>query len=289
MIVILLFLTLHFSLLLIAHLALQRTTNMNGKEAKHCSLCFHNGEPEDFYSSHNLKTRDGKIVTCPVLRKFVCNICGATGDVAHTIRYCPFNKDGAFSSGASLPQLKTRRNAAGNFSSRRMVCHPLPSTCWAQDAAQVEVRKRELEASKVREVHQARQPVAMRTFVSKSSPPGTAGHFSTANVGASSGYNPYSGGHSYAPRPRGGLQAAGSRAMANNVHNHVWLSTKKVDPGVDQFYHRNFYPCNTSVGSGLFANNFQAGWGFSALESKVEDVGKLLEELRMGTTAVEGW
>ena len=77
--------------------------------------------------------------------------------------------------------------------------------------------------------------------------------------------------------------------MANSVHNHVWLSTKKVVPGLDQFCHRIFYPCNTSVGSGLFANNFQAGWGFSALESKVEDVGKLLEELRMGTTAVEGW
>ena len=77
--------------------------------------------------------------------------------------------------------------------------------------------------------------------------------------------------------------------MANNGHNRVWLSTKKVVPGLDQFFHRNFYPCNTSVGSGLFANNFQAGWGFSALESKVEDVGKLLEELRMGTTAVEGW
>ena len=22
---------------------------MNGKEVKHCSLCFHNGEPEEFY------------------------------------------------------------------------------------------------------------------------------------------------------------------------------------------------------------------------------------------------
>jgi len=276
-------------LLIIFVIVLERASKMNGKEVKHCSLCFHNGEPEDFYSSHNLKTRDGKIVTCPVLRKFVCNICGATGDVAHTIRYCPFNKDGAFNSGASLPQLKTRRNAAGNFSTRRMVCHPLPSNCWAQDSAQAEARKRELEAPKVHEVYQARQPVAMRTFVSKSSPPGTAGHFSTANAGASSGYNPYSGGHSFAPLPRSGLQAAGSRAMANNGHHQMWLSTKKVVPGLDQIFHRNFYPRNTSVGSGLFANNFQAGWGFSALESKVEDVGRLLEELRMGTTAVEGW
>ena len=91
-------------------------------------------------SSHNLKTPDGRIVTCPVLRKYVCNLCGACGDNAHTVRfdvteisgyfrclasmrnisrYCPLNKDGVFSRGASLPQLKTRRNAAGNFSNRR--------------------------------------------------------------------------------------------------------------------------------------------------------------------------
>ena len=36
-------------------------------------------------------------------------------------RYCPLNKEGIYSFGASLPQLKTRKNAAGNFSNRR---------CW---------------------------------------------------------------------------------------------------------------------------------------------------------------
>ena len=59
--------------------------------------------------------------------------------------------------GASLLQLKTRRNAAGNFSSRRcrvkwyvgeeclisttrMLCHPLPSSCRAWDEVHAEVR-----------------------------------------------------------------------------------------------------------------------------------------------------
>ena len=57
-------------------------------------------------------------------------------------------------------------------------------------------KRQQLEASKVREVHQARQPVAIRTFVNKSSPPGTAGHLSAVNARASSGYNMYFGGHS---------------------------------------------------------------------------------------------
>ena len=65
-------------------------------------------------------------------------------------RYWPLNNGGAFSKGASVPQLQTRRNADGNFSSCRcpvnwfigegcfistirMLCHPLPSSCGAWD------------------------------------------------------------------------------------------------------------------------------------------------------------
>ena len=67
-------------------------------------------------------------------------------------------------------------------------------------------------------------------------------------------------------------------------------SSKKVVSGAEQYFYRNFYRNNTSFGSaGILARKMQAGWGCSVLESKVEDVGKLLEELRMGTTAVEGW
>jgi len=70
----------------------------------------------------------------------------------------------------------------------------------------------------------------------------------------------------------------------------VGLSTKKVFSGPEQYFYRNFHPNNnSSVSAGTLARKMQAGWGFSVLESKVEDVGKLLEELRMGTTAVEGW
>ena len=73
---------------------------------KFCSLCHRNGESEMIYRSHCLKDPEGRVVTCPVLRKFTCTLCGATGDGAHTLRYCPLNKDGAYNSGASLADLK---------------------------------------------------------------------------------------------------------------------------------------------------------------------------------------
>lgn len=53
-----------------------------------CGFCKQNGESADIYRSHSLKSRDGKII-CPILRTYTCPICDATGDFAHTRRYCP--------------------------------------------------------------------------------------------------------------------------------------------------------------------------------------------------------
>merc|ERR1712142_707427 len=92
-----------------------------------CKFCYSNGEAESQYRTHKLKNSSG-LVTCPVLRSFTCPICKATGDFAHTQRYCPRNKDGRYNSGASLSELKRRKNAAGNFpsSKKKMTC-PVPS------------------------------------------------------------------------------------------------------------------------------------------------------------------
>ncbi|VDK84163.1 unnamed protein product [Dibothriocephalus latus] len=53
-----------------------------------CVFCRNNHETFEIYSSHRVKDRDGR-VTCPILRNIVCPICSATGDAAHTVRFCP--------------------------------------------------------------------------------------------------------------------------------------------------------------------------------------------------------
>ncbi|XP_078449063.1 uncharacterized protein LOC144717541 isoform X1 [Lampetra planeri] len=70
-----------------------------------CSFCLTNGATERVYGSHDLRDTAGR-VSCPVLRAYTCPQCGQSGDVAHTLKYCPLSQ------GKVLP-LHTARNACG--------------------------------------------------------------------------------------------------------------------------------------------------------------------------------
>uniref|UniRef100_A0A3Q3J6E0 Nanos-type domain-containing protein n=1 Tax=Monopterus albus TaxID=43700 RepID=A0A3Q3J6E0_MONAL len=65
-------------------------TSSHGTSSEYCRLCKQNGESQRVYLSHRLKSDDGKVI-CPILRKYTCPICKATGDYAHTLRYCRLN------------------------------------------------------------------------------------------------------------------------------------------------------------------------------------------------------
>ncbi|KAG6465030.1 hypothetical protein O3G_MSEX014891 [Manduca sexta] len=58
---------------------------------KVCTFCRKNGETPLVYTTHTVKQMVGEknIVSCPILRSHVCSTCGASGDDAHTITYCP--------------------------------------------------------------------------------------------------------------------------------------------------------------------------------------------------------
>lgn len=60
----------------------------NGGRVKLCTFCRTNGEVEQIYMSHSLKDSSDRI-TCPILQRYVCPDCGATGEKTHTKKYCP--------------------------------------------------------------------------------------------------------------------------------------------------------------------------------------------------------
>ncbi|KAM8704111.1 hypothetical protein ACLKA7_008682 [Drosophila subpalustris] len=68
----------------------KRFVNGKAKELvnRHCVFCENNNEPEALVNSHSVRDSYGRVL-CPKLRTYVCPICGASGDSAHTIKYCP--------------------------------------------------------------------------------------------------------------------------------------------------------------------------------------------------------
>ncbi|KAH1020418.1 hypothetical protein HUJ04_010086 [Dendroctonus ponderosae] len=60
-----------------------------------CRFCLKNGEPKELVTSHFTRSSNGN-VTCPILRRYVCEICGATGSYSHTRKYCPFYNPRAY-------------------------------------------------------------------------------------------------------------------------------------------------------------------------------------------------
>ena len=53
-----------------------------------CQFCRANGAPVSQVVTHRLRAANG-LVSCPILRTYVCPHCKATGDFAHTQSYCP--------------------------------------------------------------------------------------------------------------------------------------------------------------------------------------------------------
>ncbi|XP_059172465.1 nanos homolog 3-like [Physella acuta] len=75
----------------------------------HCVFCKNNKEQDKVYNTHLVKNSKGD-TTCPILAKYSCPKCYATGTKAHTIKYCPYNDHGL---GVMDCLLKTPRNGAG--------------------------------------------------------------------------------------------------------------------------------------------------------------------------------
>ncbi|XP_026485066.1 uncharacterized protein LOC113392733 [Vanessa tameamea] len=93
---------------------LQLATPSKQIEEMECRFCKNNGERESYYRSHRLRVR-GR-VSCPVLRAYRCRRCGARGDHAHTLKYCPLaTADERMKSAAMLRSVRLasgRRRAA---------------------------------------------------------------------------------------------------------------------------------------------------------------------------------
>merc|ERR1712129_15215 len=88
----------------------------NSRSSDQCGFCKRNGEIPEIYQAHRLSDSQGRVL-CPQLRVLVCDLCGATGDTAHTRNYCPSNLQ---ASRVALPTLlkSTPRQSDGRWRRR---------------------------------------------------------------------------------------------------------------------------------------------------------------------------
>lgn len=63
------------------------------RPGRECKFCKNNGETSSLFRSHVLRNPATGQLVCPILRSHVCEICGGTGDDAHTRNYCPRLKE----------------------------------------------------------------------------------------------------------------------------------------------------------------------------------------------------
>ncbi|CAG5130591.1 unnamed protein product [Candidula unifasciata] len=87
-----------------------RTCPVRPKKHQVCVFCKNNKEREEVYTSHMLKDSLDRVI-CPILSKYTCPVCYATGANAHTKKYCP-KYDGI--STVNL-LLQTPRNCSGKY------------------------------------------------------------------------------------------------------------------------------------------------------------------------------
>lgn len=86
------------------------------KPGRECKFCKNNGEPIKEYRSHILRNPTTGALICPVLRGHICEVCGATGDFAHTRNYCPnLKNENRLSCAIPVSLKKTRRQSDGQL------------------------------------------------------------------------------------------------------------------------------------------------------------------------------
>jgi hypothetical protein len=85
-----------------------------GRRKRQCNLCAKNGPTLAFVSSHYLHDPETKVVQCPILRKYRCEFCNATGEFAHTRKYCPLVRmQAANTQSTAVPLMSTQWQSDG--------------------------------------------------------------------------------------------------------------------------------------------------------------------------------